>query len=225
MRAVVATQAIAALCIGIFLSTALLSYTQRFPERCDAATVGLLLGIGEGAGVLVIFAKSYLSGRKYKESTNNLLLGILKAIVARPLNVPSVLFVASLCSMLFSVDNFAVAVTFQMIYSAVNDLAVSLMNELIGTSIPSEKFKYYQGIGQWLRRLGNMVTAILGPIFFGIDERLPFLFFGKFTLSSSDKLSVSSPNYDVLTRCIDVARCHCFCMGSDDLVLNVHACG
>jgi len=178
MRAVVATQAIAALCIGIFLSTALLSYTQRFPERCDAATVGLLLGIGEGAGVLVIFAKSYLSGRKYKESTNNLLLGILKAIVARPLNVPSVLFVASLCSMLFSVDNFAVAVTFQMIYSAVNDLAVSLMNELIGTSIPSEKFKYYQGIGQWLRRLGNMVTAILGPIFFGIDERLPFLFFG-----------------------------------------------
>eukprot|EP00984_Skeletonema_dohrnii_P003135 scaffold1045_cov87-Skeletonema_dohrnii-CCMP3373.AAC.2 len=187
MRAVVATQAIAALCIGIFLSTALLSYTQRFPERCDAATVGLLLGIGEGAGVVVIFAKSYLSGRKYKESTNNLLLGILKAIVARPLNVPFVLFVASLCSMLFSVDNFAVAVTFQMIYSAVNDLAVSLMNELIGTSIPSEKFKYYQGIGQWLRRLGNMVTAILGPIFFGIDERLPFLFFGKFTLSSSDK--------------------------------------
>jgi len=178
MRAVIATQAIAALCIGIFLSTALLSYTQRFPDQCDAAKVGLLLGIGEGAGVVVIFAKSYLSGRKYKKSTNNLMLRILKAIVARPLNVPFILFVASLCSMLFSIDNFIVAVTFQMIYSAVNDLAVSLMNELIGTSIPSEKFKYYQGIGQWLRRLGNMITAILGPIFFGIDERLPFLFFG-----------------------------------------------
>ena len=182
MKAVVATQAIAAMCIGIFLSTALLSYTQRFPERCDAAQVGLLLGIGEGAGVLVIFAKSFLSGKRFKKS-NSFVLGVLRAIISRPLNVPFILFVASLSSMLFSIDNFIAAVTFQMIYSAVNDLAVSLMNELIGTSIPPEKFKYYQGIGQWLRRLGNMVTAILGPIFFGIDEKLPFLFFGKFTLT------------------------------------------
>lgn len=181
MKAVVATQAIAALCIGIFLSTALLSYTQRFPERCDAATVGLLLGIGEGAGVIVIFTKSFLSGRKFKKS-NNFTLSVLRSIISRPLNVPFILFVASLCSMLFSIDNFIVAVTFQMIYSAVNDLAVSLMNELIGTSIPPEQFKFYQGTGQWLRRLGNMVTAILGPIFFGIDEKLPFLFFGKFTV-------------------------------------------
>jgi len=179
MRAVVATQAIAALCIGIFLSTALISYTQRFPERCDAAQVGLLLGIGEGVGVLVIFTKSFLSGKKFKRS-KSFVLGALRAIISRPLNVPFILFVASLSSMLFSIDNFIVAVTFQIIYSSVNDLCVSLMNELIGTSIPPEKFKYYQGIGQWLRRLGNMVTAILGPIFFGIDEKLPFLFFGKF---------------------------------------------
>lgn len=178
MRAVVATQAIAALCIGIFLSTALLSYTQRFPERCDAAQVGILLGIGEGVGVLVIFTKSFLSGKKFKRS-KSFVLGALRAIISRPLNVPFILFVASLSSMLFSIDNFIVAVTFQIIYSSVNDLCVSLMNELIGTSIPPEKFKYYQGIGQWLRRLGNMVTAILGPIFFGIDEKLPFLFFGK----------------------------------------------
>ena len=174
MRAVVATQAIAALCIGIFLSTALLSYTQRFPDRCDAAQVGLLLGIGEGAGVLVIFTKSFLSGRKFKKSNS-----VLRAIISRPLNVPFILFVVGLGSMFFSVDNFVVAVTFQMISLAVNDLAVSLMNELIGTSIPPDKFKYYQGLGQWLRRLGNMVTAILGPIFFGIDEKLPFITFGK----------------------------------------------
>lgn len=163
---------------GIFLSTALLSYTARFPEQCDAAQVGLLLGIGEGAGVVVIFVKSLFSGRKFKKS-KSILLGALRAIISRPLNVPFVLFVASLSSMLFSIDNYIVAVTFQMTSSCVNDLAVTLMNELIGTSIPSEKFKYYQGIGQWLRRLGNMVTAILGPIFFGIDEKLPFLFFGE----------------------------------------------
>ena len=178
MRAVVATQAIAALCIGVFLSTALLSYTARFPDRCDAARVGLLLGIGEGAGVIVIFTKSFLSGRKFRKS-DSVLLGVLKAIISRPLHLPFVLFVAGLSSMLFSIDNYIVAVTFQMTYSCVNDLSVSLMNELTGTSIPPDQFKYYQGIGQWLRRLGNMLTAFLGPIFFGIDEKLPFLFFGE----------------------------------------------
>lgn len=178
MRAVVATQAIMALCIGTFLSTALLSYTQRFPERCDAAQVGLLLGIGEGAGVLIIFAKSFLSGKKYNES-KSFVVRVFRAMISRPLNVPFILFVTSLSTMLFSIDSYIVAVTFQMVHCAVNDLSVSLMNELIGTSLPPEKFKYYQGIGQWLRRLGNMVTAILGPIFFGIDERLPFLFFGE----------------------------------------------
>ena len=187
MRAVVATQAIAALCIGVFLSTALLSYTQRFPERCDAAKVGVLLGIGEALGMIVILSKSFSLGQgKSNKSknvtniTNGILKRILKAIVSRPLNVPFILMFCSICSMLFSVDNFVVAVTFQIMYSSVNDLSVSLMTELIGTSIPNDQFKYYQGIGQWLRRLGNMITAILGPIFFGIDEKLPFVFFGKF---------------------------------------------
>lgn len=182
MRAVVATQAIAALCIGIFLSTALLSYTQRFPERCSASTVGILLGTGEAFGMIVIFFKSFrlCSGKSSKSNNdiNGIFKVILKAIISRPLNVPFILMVCSICSMLFSVDNFVVAVIFQIMYSSVNDLSVSFMNELISTSIPSEQFKYYQGIGQWLRRLGNMITAILGPIFFGIDEKLPFLFFG-----------------------------------------------
>jgi len=189
MRAVVATQAIAALCIGVFLSTALLSYTQRFPERCDAAKVGVLLGIGEALGMIVILSKSFSLGQgKSNKSknvtniTNGILKRILKAIVSRPLNVPFILMFCSICSMLFSVDNFVVAVTFQIMYSSVNDLSVSLMTELIGTSIPNDQFKYYQGIGQWLRRLGNMITAILGPIFFGIDEKLPFLFFGAIVL-------------------------------------------
>lgn len=126
--------------------------------------------------MVVIFAKTFCRGKSKK--SNNFILRILKAIISRPLNVPVILIICSLCSMLFSIDNFAVAVAFQIVNSSVNDLSVSLMNELIGTSIPPEKFKYYQGIGQWLRRLGNMVTAVLGPIFFGIDEKLPFLFFG-----------------------------------------------
>jgi hypothetical protein len=174
MKAVVLTQSIAALCIGIFLSTALLSYTARFD--IDAARVGLFLGIGEGLGMITIFAKSFGSNHVNAKKS-----GIMATITSRPLNVPFVLLLGSTCSMLFSVDNFIVAVLCQMVYSSVNDLSVSLMNELIGTSLPADKFKFYQGVGQWLRRLGNMLTAILGPIFFGIDEKFPFIFFGKFS--------------------------------------------
>ena len=175
MRAVVATQAIAALCIGIFLSTALLSYTQRFD--IEAAQVGLLLGIGEALGSVVIFLKTFVSNfGAYK--TNRNLIG--KSIISRPLNVPSIIIFAGICSMLFAVNNFVFAVVCQMMYSSVNDLSVSLMNELVGTSLPPNNFKRYQGMGQWLRRLGNMITAILGPILFGVSEGLPFLIFGKF---------------------------------------------
>jgi len=178
MKAVVLTQALAALCIGVFLSTALLSYNQRF--GLNTARVGTLLGIGEGIGMIVILLKEIIP-RMIKSKTNDkhdTKLGIFKAILARPLNVPFILFVASTASILFSVDNLVFAVICQIFFSGVNDLSVSLMNELIGTSLPAEDFRFYQGIGQWLRRLGNMVTAILGPLLFQINDAFPFVFFG-----------------------------------------------
>lgn len=196
MRAVILTQAIAALCIGIFLSTAILSYTQRF--EIDAAQVGLLLGIGEGLSMITILSKSFISlpANDKKNSNNSFRCYIMKAIFARPLNVPFVLLLSSSTAMFFSVDNFVVAVACQMVFFTVNDLSVSLMNELIGTSLPPDEFRFYQGTGQWMRRLGNMVTAILGPIFFGINEAFPFVFFGKFATSKKSvclkKVSKSS---------------------------------
>merc|ERR1711988_309360 len=39
----------------------------------------------------------------------------------------------------------------------------------------------YQGTGQWLRRLGNVATGVLGPILFGINRTMPFLIFGFMT--------------------------------------------
>ena len=175
VRAVIATQAIAALCIGAFLSTALLSYTKRF--GMEAAQVGFLLGIGEALGMIIIFAKSFFSSFGNFRNNSNL---ILKAIISRPLNVPAIIIFTGICTMLFATNNLLVAAVYQILLLSVDNLSVSLMNELIGTSLPPNKLKRYQGMGQWLRRLGSMVTAILGPILFGISEGLPFLLFGKF---------------------------------------------
>ena len=219
MKAVVATQAIAALCIGVFLSTSLLSYTKRF--EMNAAQVGTYLGIGEGLGVSIMLGRALLfTGHRMKTSDpfSSLPSRILAASISRPLNVPMILIFASSVSMLFSIDNLVIAVICQLCFSAVNDLSVSYMNELTGTSLPPEEFKYYQGIGQWLRRLGNMITAILGPIFFDIHPSFPFVFFGKF---SNNTMKFDSNVLTVHFFAITYNRNDCFCMGIHPLVFDV----
>lgn len=182
MKAVVLTQAMMALCIGTFLSTALLMYTRRF--GVTTATVGLLLAVGEGLGAGLIFASSWvrewLAYRKAmdQEWDNGEPGTVMSAIVSRPLHLPFVLFLVGAATIGFTCPVFWVAIFFQMVMSALNDPSVSFLNELIATSIPPNQFRYYQGLGQWLRRLGNVVTGVFGPFLFGYSQSLPFALFG-----------------------------------------------
>jgi len=183
MKVIVFTQAVMALSIGTFLSTALLSYTVRF--NMEAERIGLLLGIGEFLGMLLIILTKLLPPLLSKikkcnqhSTPNSSTPGILAVIMSRPLHVPFILLLLSTATISFTIPHLAVAIFFQMIMSSLNDLSVTLLNELIGTSLPADQFKYYQGIGQWLRRLGNMITGIAGPILFGVNQNLPFILFG-----------------------------------------------
>ena len=181
MNAVVLTQGIAALLVGTFLSTVIIAYNQRF--GLDAARAGTLVGIGEGIGMSIMLLKGLLPSliKAKDKSDNSASPNVFQMIIARPLNVPFILFVAGTSSMLFSIDNKVFAIVCQLFFSSVDDLSSSLMGELVATSLPPEKFQYYQGISQWLRRLGQMVTAVLGPLFFDINDAFPFVFFGKYT--------------------------------------------
>ena len=85
-----------------------------------------------------------------------------------------------LSTTLFSSQILSIAVASQIIMSSLNDLSVSLLNEITASSIPPDNFMKYQSTGQWLRRLGNVVTGVSGPILFGINPILPFLIFGFF---------------------------------------------
>ena len=147
MRLIVATQAIMALCIGCFLSTALLSYTDRFD--INASEVGLFLALGECMGCLNLFVPSIIKAvfpRRNARSISgkNFMGNFLGIITSRPLHIPIVLLITSISTMSFSINVFPVAVVFQIIMSSVNDLSVSLLNELIATSLPSEEFRTYQ---------------------------------------------------------------------------------
>lgn len=175
---VAATQAIVALCIGTFLSTSLLMYTEIFD--LDARIVGVLLGVGEGFAAASIFMTLHLKNRSSdkEEDCKDQRGGVCAAIMSRPLNVPALIFVIASATMGFAIPSLTVAVMSQMIMSTFNDVSVSLLNELIATSTPPRKFKKYQGRGQWLRRLGNVVTGVFGPILFEIKPQLPFILFG-----------------------------------------------
>jgi len=175
---VAATQAIVALCIGTFLSTSLLMYTEIFD--LDASIVGVLLGVGEGFAAASIFMTLHLKNRSSdkEEDCKDQRGGVCAAILSRPLNVPALIFVIASATMGFAIPSLTVAIMCQMIMSTFNDVSVSLLNELIATSTPPRKFKNYQGRGQWLRRLGNVVTGVFGPILFEIKPQLPFIFFG-----------------------------------------------
>ena len=182
MKAVVLTQAMMALCIGCFLSTALLMYTERFDV--STATVGLLLAIGEGLGAGLIFASSglrqWLANRKVDDDHDHEKTqgSILSAILSRPLHLPFVLFIVGAATIGYTTPIFGVAIFFQMVMSGLNDPSVSFLNELIATSVPLNQFRKYQGLGQWLRRLGNVVTGVGGPMLFGVSQSLPFVVFG-----------------------------------------------
>lgn len=178
MKFIVITQAIMALCIGMFLSTSLLYYTVQY--SISATRVGLFLSIGEVLGSCIIYASSISCKRKTKppEQNANNCSRMLSVITSRPLQVPIVCMFLGLTTMCYTIPVFALAVASQIIVSCMNDLSVTFLNEIIATSLPPSKFTYYQGVGQWLRRLGNMITGVFGPILFGISPRLPFLIYG-----------------------------------------------
>ena len=178
LKMVVVTQAVLALCVGSFLSTALLVYTQEF--NVSATTAGLLLGVGEGLSALTIFLTS-ADAAKWGQDKNEPTAetgGLFQALFSRPLHMPLALLVVGTATMGFAVPQFAVAIVCQMVFSSVNDLSITLLNELTATSMPPAQFKAANASGQWLRRLSNVLTGVTGPTLFGVYPWLPFLLYG-----------------------------------------------
>lgn len=208
---VIATQAVMAFCIGTFLSTSLLYYTEV--HGLSNAETGLLLGLGEFAAVLMMTISSQVAPRlkklrsakglrfpsTHKNAFADGLLALkrrnsmqassldiysltfhslMASISSRPLHVPIIVLCVGALTIIFTVPNVVLAVIVQEIFSALNDFSVSLLNELTATSIPPGRFAKNQAYGQWLRRLGNCLTAFTGPWLFGIKPWLPFVTYG-----------------------------------------------
>ena len=62
-----------------------------------------------------------------------------------------------------------------------NDLAALLLNEMQGAITSSQAYSTIGPMGQVVRRSGNVLTAITGPILFGVFPQLPYIVAGSVT--------------------------------------------
>jgi len=103
-------------------------------------------------------------------------------LTSRPLHVPLILMLLGALSCGFASSALVPAIICQLVFSSINDLSVSVLNELTGTSAPRSRFRALQASGQTLRRLGNLLTSFTGPLLFAVVFYAPFLLFGVIVL-------------------------------------------
>jgi len=174
LHIIIMTQAVISLCIGTFLTNAVLYYNRV--HGLDAQLVGILLACGEGTSVLTISISWLLQLLQASRAGNA--VSLLDVLLSRPLHIPIMVMSVGTATVLFNIPSLAIAIPFQIIFEALYDTNVSLLNELTATSIPADSFKVSQSLGQVLRLLGNMLSAFTGPLLFSITPSLPFLVYG-----------------------------------------------
>ena len=179
---VVVTQAVMAMCIGTFLSTAVLQYGEL---GVGVGAAGMLLAVGEGLGMVALIvtnnkcsasiAKSWAEGGWDRKPLKTL----VGTVFSRPFHCVPALAFAGVATAAFGSRILAVALVGQMVLSTLNDFVVSLLNEVTAGAVRNRAdYLRMQSTGQWLRRCGNILTGVTGPIFFGVRTWLPWLVYG-----------------------------------------------
>ena len=81
-----------------------------------------------------------------------------------------------------AVPSFPVHVLGVVILMCFNDLGATLMTELQASISTTSNYSLLGPMGQVVRRTLNCVTALTGPILFGMYPRLPYIVAGTVTL-------------------------------------------
>jgi hypothetical protein len=163
------TFAVQALMIGTILSTApfLIYLEYGMPMQ----NVGYIFAGGETIGtialMLLVSAENQAAVRKYFPGPFNMLIiiGSLGGV-----------------ALLLAVQNVGLTVAVITIIMGLNDFGTSLTAEAQGATVAAEDYARVNMLGNVARRVGNMVTAAVGPIMFGVIYFLPFVVFGALTL-------------------------------------------
>lgn len=161
----------------------------------EALTIGYNLSIGpifllnefnQGTGIIgVLFAVGAASGSIAAIGMTCTTFGIklLKLIAASPFDVCFSMGGIAVGVLVAAVPNFVWHVIGLVLLMCFNDLGATLLTELQASVTTASNYSVLGPLGQVIRRSLNVVTALTGPILFGVHRRLPYLVAGIITLS------------------------------------------
>jgi hypothetical protein len=166
---IVATFAIQALCIGVILSTAPILLLEEYDF--DVRWIGLVFGCGEILGTIALFSfvpvSTQMKVRRYFPG---------------PLNVLIIVGSLGILAVLLVINTLGSSVAFILLIMGLNDFGTALTAEAQGATVASENYSRMNALSNIGRRVGNTVTAAVGPIMYGVVYYLPFVTFGGLTV-------------------------------------------
>lgn len=158
-----------AVTIGYNLAVSPVYITEVFEQ--NTTVIGVLLAAGAAFGTLTSILISLSPKGK----------AVMESWLPSPWNILVALSGISASVLIAAVPVFPIHVVGLLFLMGTNDLAALLLNEMQGTITSTKAYATIGPMGQVIRRSGNVITAITGPILYGILPQLPYIVAGSVT--------------------------------------------
>jgi len=161
---------IEALTIGYNLSIGPIFLLDEFNKQ--TSIIGIMFAVGAASGTFAAVSVTCTDLGK----------DVLKKIATSPFDVCFAMLGIGLGVLVAAVPSFPVHILGVVILMCFNDLGATLMTELQASISTTSNYSLLGPMGQVVRRTLNCVTALTGPILFGMYPRLPYIVAGTVTL-------------------------------------------
>jgi len=158
-----------AITIGYNLAVSPVLITEVFEQ--NTTVIGALLASGAAFGTIVTISIAFSKqGNAMMEKSFPSPLNFLVAMVG-----------ISVAVLVAAIPVFPIHIVGLLLLMGFNDLAALLLNEMQGAITSTKAYSTIGPMGQVVRRSGNVITAVTGPILFGIMPQLPYIVAGAVT--------------------------------------------
>ena len=161
---------IEALTIGYNLSIGPIFLLNEFNRQ--TSIIGIMFAVGAASGTFAAVSVTCTdTGRR-----------MLKKIANSPFDICFAMLGIGTGVLVAAIPSFPVHVAGVVLLMCFNDLGATLMTELQASISTTNNYNILGPMGQVVRRSLNVVTALTGPLLFGVYPRLPYFVAGGVTL-------------------------------------------
>ncbi|KAL7528755.1 hypothetical protein ACHAXR_004633 [Thalassiosira sp. AJA248-18] len=161
---------IEALTIGYNLSIGPIFMLEEFKKQ--TGIIGIMFAVGAASGsVATTLVTCTVFGRKS-----------LNKIASSPFDICFAMAGIGVGVLVAAVPSFPGHVCGVVLLMCFNDLGATLMTELQASITTTSNYSLIGPLGQVVRRSLNVITALTGPVFYGLYPRLPYFVAGGITL-------------------------------------------